>query len=80
MTDASFQRIPTTSGPSSRTETLAAPDDTIAVDASPTRTGKKLKVPVKRLIQGRPLAQIIGTDTVDDPDALAAFARFAHRT
>lgn len=60
---------------------LHVPDDIIAVAAIPhTRTGKKLEVPVKRLIQGRPLAQVIGTDTVDDPDALAAFARFAHHT
>ncbi|GAB93785.1 acetoacetate--CoA ligase [Gordonia rhizosphera] len=54
------------------------PDDIITVPAIPhTRTGKKLEVPVKRLIQGRPLGQVTGVDTVDDPDALQYFARFA---
>ncbi|MFW0793387.1 acetoacetate--CoA ligase [Gordonia sp. CPCC 205515] len=57
------------------------PDDIIAVPAVPhTRTGKKLEVPVKRLIQGRPLGQVIGVDTVDSPEALQYFARFANRT
>lgn len=57
------------------------PDDIIAVPAIPhTRTGKKLEVPVKRLIQGHPLGQVIGVDTVDDPDAISYFARFANRT
>ncbi|MET9198833.1 acetoacetate--CoA ligase [Gordonia sp. NPDC003585] len=53
------------------------PDDIIAVPAIPhTRTGKKLEVPVKRLIQGKPLQQVIGVDTVDDPESLAYFSRF----
>ncbi|MFF5225402.1 hypothetical protein [Dactylosporangium sp. NPDC000521] len=35
------------------------PDDVIAVPAIPhARTGKKLEVPVKRLIQGHPLDQV----------------------
>lgn len=47
------------------------PDDIIAVPAVPhTRTGKKREVPVRRLIQGRPLGQVIGVDTVDDLEAL----------
>ncbi|NDZ92775.1 acetoacetate--CoA ligase [Streptomyces sp. SID6673] len=57
------------------------PDDIIEVPAIPhTRTGKKLEVPVKRLIQGRPLVQVTGVDTVDDPDALRYFAKYADRT
>lgn len=57
------------------------PDDIIEVPAIPhTRTGKKLEVPVKRLIQGRPLMQVTGVDTVDDPDALRYFAKYADRT
>ncbi|MFC9789866.1 acetoacetate--CoA ligase [Rhodococcus sp. NPDC127528] len=58
------------------------PDDIIAVPAIPhTRTGKKLEVPVKRLIQGRSLSHVIGVDTVDNPDALLHFEQFigAHR-
>ncbi len=54
------------------------PDDIIDVPAIPhTRTGKKLEIPVKRLIQGRPSSQVIGVDTVDDPEALDHFRRFA---
>lgn len=56
------------------------PDEIIAVPAIPhTRTGKKLEVPVKRLIQGRRLAEVTGVDTVDDPAALHHFTRFARR-
>lgn len=54
------------------------PDDIIAVAAIPhTRTGKKLEVPVKRLLQGVPLDKVAARDTIDDPDALADFTRFA---
>lgn len=54
------------------------PDDIIAVPAIPhTRTGKKLEVPVKRLLQGTDLAKIAGRDTIDDAGALEYFARFA---
>jgi acetoacetyl-CoA synthetase len=54
------------------------PDDIIAVTALPhTRTGKRLEVPVKRLIQGQPLAAVAGEDAVDDYAALAQFTRFA---
>lgn len=54
------------------------PDDIIAVPAIPhTRTGKKLEVPVKRLIQGQSVNRVVGVDTVDNADALTYFARFA---
>ncbi|MEJ2869104.1 acetoacetate--CoA ligase [Actinomycetospora sp. OC33-EN08] len=54
------------------------PDDVLAVAAIPhTRTGKKLEVPVKRLLQGASLDRVAGRDAVDDPDVLASFARFA---
>ncbi|WP_280438191.1 acetoacetate--CoA ligase [Nocardia carnea] len=54
------------------------PDDVIAVAALPhTRTGKKLEVPVKRLIQGHPLDQVAGPDAVDDYAALAELRRYA---
>jgi acetoacetyl-CoA synthetase len=71
------------------TETIAArirahasprhvPDDIIAVPALPhTRTGKRLEVPVKRIIQGRPLASVAGSDAIDDPAALAQFTAYA---
>ena len=54
------------------------PDDIIAVPALPhTRTGKRLEVPVKRLIQGQPLAAVAGADAVDDLDALTQFTAYA---
>jgi acetoacetyl-CoA synthetase len=50
------------------------PDDVIAVPALPhTRTGKRLEIPVKRLIQGQPLAAVASADAVDDLEALAQF-------
>ena len=51
------------------------PDDVIAVPALPhTRTGKRLEIPVKRLIQGHPLAAVASADAVDDLEALTQFA------
>ena len=54
------------------------PDDIIAVPAIPhTRTGKKLEVPVKRLIQGHALGKVANPDAVDSFEALSYFTRFA---
>ena len=54
------------------------PDDIIAVTAVPhTRTGKKLEIPVKRIIQGHPLDQVVARDAVDDYDALIQFTAYA---
>ncbi|WP_372672444.1 acetoacetate--CoA ligase [Amycolatopsis kentuckyensis] len=54
------------------------PDDVIAVRALPhTRTGKRLEVPVKRLIQGHRLEEVVSRDAVDDFAALAAFTTYA---
>ncbi|MER6082551.1 acetoacetate--CoA ligase, partial [Streptomyces sp. NPDC001833] len=51
------------------------PDEIIAVPAIPhTRTGKKLEVPVKRLLQGAPAEQVLHPSAVDDPDLVAYFA------
>ncbi|MCF2570861.1 acetoacetate--CoA ligase [Brevibacterium sp. UCMA 11754] len=56
------------------------PDDIIAVPAIPhTRTGKKLEVPVKRLIQGHALAKVANPDAADSFEALTYFARFVCR-
>ncbi|WP_063062944.1 acetoacetate--CoA ligase [Nocardia sienata] len=53
------------------------PDDIIAVPAIPhTRTGKKVEIPVKRIVQGADVNRIIGSDTVDNVEALHYFARF----
>jgi acetoacetyl-CoA synthetase len=54
------------------------PDDVIAVTAIPhTRTGKKLEVPVKRLIQGHSLETVASPEAVDDFEALAQFVAYA---
>ena len=54
------------------------PDDIIAVPAIPhTKTGKKLEVPVKRLIQGHDLDRVANADAVDSFEALQYFAQFA---
>jgi acetoacetyl-CoA synthetase len=56
------------------------PDEIIEVAAIPhTRTGKKLEVPVKRLIQGAELEHVASPDAVDDFAALAYFTRYARR-
>ncbi|HWH95291.1 MAG TPA: acetoacetate--CoA ligase [Baekduia sp.] len=54
------------------------PDDIIVVDAIPhTRTGKKLEVPIKRLIQGETLSDAVDTGSVDDASSLGFFVDFA---
>lgn len=54
------------------------PDEIIAAPAVPhTLTGKRLEVPIKKLLSGRPLERSATIATVDDPDALRWFARFA---
>ncbi len=40
-----------------------------------TKTGKKLEVPVKRLLQGAPVEQVLNPVVVDNPDLIAYFAR-----
>ncbi|QQR99622.1 MAG: acetoacetate--CoA ligase [Austwickia sp.] len=53
------------------------PDDVIAVASLPhTKTGKKLEVPVKRLIQGHPLESVAAPDAVDDYASLTQFQRY----
>ena len=54
------------------------PDDIIGVSAIPhTRTGKKLEVPVKRIIQGHPASAVVARDAVDDYDALTQFTAYS---
>ncbi len=54
------------------------PDEIIAVPAVPrTLTGKKMEVPVKRLLEGRPLDEVAAPGTTADPAALEWFAAFA---
>ncbi|WP_371667048.1 acetoacetate--CoA ligase [Streptomyces sp. NBC_00289] len=52
------------------------PDEILVVPGVPhTRTGKKLEVPVKRLLQGAPVEQVVNPAAVDAPELIAHFAR-----
>jgi acetoacetyl-CoA synthetase len=54
------------------------PDEIIEVTGIPrTRTGKKLEVPVKRLLQGAELSAVANPDTLDDPAVLAQYVAVA---
>ncbi len=55
-----------------------APDDVIIVASLPhTRTGKRLEVPVKRILQGADPDRVINRGAVDNPEALDALVRAA---
>jgi acetoacetyl-CoA synthetase len=54
------------------------PDRVIAVPAVPRNlTGKKLELPVKRILQGTPAAEVASRDALADPDALDPFVELA---
>ncbi|HEY5854404.1 MAG TPA: acetoacetate--CoA ligase [Aldersonia sp.] len=51
------------------------PDEIIAAPAIPhTRTGKKLEVPIKRLIQGAESGRVVDRSAVDDPGLIDWYA------
>ena len=55
------------------------PDDIIAVPAVPYNlTGKKLEVPVKRLLLGAPRDSVISNGAVRNPDSLTVFEQLAN--
>jgi len=54
------------------------PDEIVVMRAIPhTKTGKKLEVPIKRLLQGRPLAEVVDLGAVDDSRLMTEYAAFA---
>ena len=54
------------------------PDEIIEAPAVPhTLSGKKLEVPIKKLLRGTPLEKAANAASVDDPDALRWYDRFA---
>jgi acetoacetyl-CoA synthetase len=54
------------------------PDDIIQIDAVPhTLTGKKLEIPVKRILLGHRPAEVVDLGAVDRPDVLAEIADLA---
>ncbi len=55
------------------------PDEIIAVAAIPrTLTGKKMEVPVKRLMQGYSIDEVASPGTTDNPGTLELFSAIAH--
>jgi len=55
-----------------------SPDEIVAVDSIPrTRTGKRLEVPIKRLLQGADPDEVVSVDSLADPTSLAAFRAVA---
>ncbi|WP_188110468.1 acetoacetate--CoA ligase [Aeromicrobium ginsengisoli] len=56
------------------------PDEVIVVPALPhTRTGKKLEVPIKKLLAGQQTGDVISAGAVDDTSALEWFVEFARQ-
>jgi acetoacetyl-CoA synthetase len=56
------------------------PDDIVEANAIPTTlTGKKLEVPIKRLLQGVPAEQAVNRATVANPDVLDWYVDFTHQ-
>lgn len=54
------------------------PDAVVPIEAVPrTLTGKKLEVPVKRILQGARVTEVSAEGAVTRPDMLAWFAQFA---
>jgi acetoacetyl-CoA synthetase len=56
------------------------PDDIVAAPGVPTtRTGKRLEVPIKKLLQGTPAASAVNRATVADVEILDWYVEFAAR-
>ena len=57
------------------------PDRVIAIDSVPyTLTGKKMEVPVKRILSGQAMEEVANRDAMADPQALEIFTRLATST
>jgi len=56
------------------------PDTVVVVPAVPrNRTGKKLELPVKRILQGRSPEDVASVDSLAEADSLEPFVEFAKR-
>ena len=54
------------------------PDEIVAVPAIPrTLTGKKLELPVKRILTGTDVKEVVSRDALVDPNAIEPFAAYA---
>ena len=78
LDDELRQRIKTTLR--TRLTPRHVPDDIVQAPGVPhTLTGKRLEVPIKKLLAGRPLEKAVNIASVDDPDVLRWYAEFAGR-
>ncbi len=56
------------------------PNDVFAIPEVPrTLNGKKLEVPIKRLLLGEPIEKVVNRDSMMNPGSLAWFVEFAAR-
>lgn len=56
------------------------PDDILAVPGIPrTMTGKRLEIPIKRILLGSDPASVVSPTAVDSPELLAGFAEYVRR-
>jgi acetoacetyl-CoA synthetase len=56
------------------------PDEIVVAPAIPrTLTGKKLEVPVKRILQGVPAERAAAAGALDRPETIEWFERFARQ-
>jgi acetoacetyl-CoA synthetase len=56
------------------------PDEVIEVSDIPTTlTGKKMEVPVRKLLLGQPLEQVASRDAMRNPEAIDWFVDFAQK-
>jgi acetoacetyl-CoA synthetase len=54
------------------------PNDIVQVAEIPrTRTGKKMELPIKKLLLGKPLAEVANPDAMANPQSLDIYIRFA---
>lgn len=54
------------------------PNEVIRVDAIPrTLSGKKMELPIKKLLMGQPVENVANPDTMANPESLAWYAAFA---
>ncbi|WP_329343620.1 acetoacetate--CoA ligase [Streptomyces sp. NBC_01352] len=57
------------------------PDDVVPVDSLPhTRTGKKIEIPIKRILQGARPEDVVSREAVDDWAALERFTTLRRRS
>ena len=64
----------------SRLSPRHAPDEIVPVDRIPLgRTGKKLEVPVKRIVQGARAEEVASAGALQDPASLDEYIDYAHR-